>query len=80
MDTSDLLKDIQSGIQQLSKSVRSVVFQFSLAASVYYLWREKNYKIFCQIEEDSSAFGKIIEDEIKASMCYIISARNGDLF
>lgn len=84
----DLLTDIQWGIQHCSKSVQSVAFQLSLAASVYYLWRERNYKNFCQIGEDSSALGKRIENEIKASMCsrrkvlklISLSARNGDSF
>ena len=42
--------------------------KFSLAASVYFVWQERNLRIFKNEERDSSVLIKIIYDEIRAKL------------
>ncbi|KAG5559155.1 hypothetical protein RHGRI_008917 [Rhododendron griersonianum] len=46
--------------------MRSTLFKLCLAASVYYLWKERNGRIFQQLGHDHSAVEKLILEEVKS--------------
>ncbi|KAI8569247.1 hypothetical protein RHMOL_Rhmol02G0263700 [Rhododendron molle] len=48
-------------------SMRVTLFKLCLAASVYYLWKERNGRIFFQVSYDSTGVEKLILDEIVGS-------------
>ena len=46
-------------------SIWSIIKKLCFAAAVYYLWQERNYRIFRQEERDYKTLVKIIQDEIR---------------
>ncbi|KAI8572394.1 hypothetical protein RHMOL_Rhmol01G0195000 [Rhododendron molle] len=49
-------------------SIQSRLFKLCLAASVYYIWKERNGRIFQQIGHESTSVVRLILEEVKASM------------
>ncbi|KAI8570892.1 hypothetical protein RHMOL_Rhmol01G0074200 [Rhododendron molle] len=47
-------------------SMRSTLFKLCFAASVYHLWKERNGRIFQQLDHDHSAVEKLILEEVKS--------------
>lgn len=46
-----------------------IIFKLSLAATIYWLWRERNCRVFQgKMSEAVDLFGRI-EDEIRACLC-----------
>ncbi|KAG5516987.1 hypothetical protein RHGRI_037659 [Rhododendron griersonianum] len=66
-----LLAEVQWGSQHCSKSVSTIIYQWCLAASVYFIWRERNSRIFRQVGVDSYTLVKRIEEEIRACLVSI---------
>ncbi|XP_058202567.1 uncharacterized protein LOC131317001 [Rhododendron vialii] len=67
-DSLSLLAEVQWGSQHCSKSVSTIIYQWCLAALVYFLWRERNSRIFRQVGVDSYTLVKRIEEEIRACL------------
>ncbi|KAG5535897.1 hypothetical protein RHGRI_023618 [Rhododendron griersonianum] len=67
-DSLSLLAEVQWGSQHCSKSVSTIIYQWCLAASVYFIWRERNSRIFRQVGVDSYTLVKRIEEEIRACL------------
>ncbi|KAG5564545.1 hypothetical protein RHGRI_000653 [Rhododendron griersonianum] len=47
-------------------SMRVTLFKVCLTASVYYLWKERNGRIFLQVGHESTGVEKLILDEVKS--------------
>ncbi|KAG5562583.1 hypothetical protein RHGRI_005342 [Rhododendron griersonianum] len=66
----DLASEIQWGVFHCrTKSIQATTFKLCLLTSIYYLWRERNSKIFRQISSDSSSVVNLIMGEINECVC-----------
>ncbi|KAI8532532.1 hypothetical protein RHMOL_Rhmol05G0133600 [Rhododendron molle] len=50
-------------------SLAHLVFRLSLAASVYWIWRERNFRIFQHQRKDARGLSSQIEEEVRA--CFV---------
>ncbi|KAI8570416.1 hypothetical protein RHMOL_Rhmol01G0032200 [Rhododendron molle] len=63
----DLNSEVQWGsLYGKESSMRVTLFKLCLAASVYYLWKERNGRIFLQVGHESTRVEKLILDEVKS--------------
>ncbi|KAI8572462.1 hypothetical protein RHMOL_Rhmol01G0200700 [Rhododendron molle] len=51
------------------KSCLCTVYKLSLAASIYWIWRERNKRIFQGQGASASSLSSLIIDEIRACLC-----------
>ncbi|KAI8533301.1 hypothetical protein RHMOL_Rhmol11G0286700 [Rhododendron molle] len=78
-DNLSLWAEVQWGSHHCSKSVSTIIYQWCLAASEYFLWRERNSRIFRQVGVDSYTLVKRIEEEIRACLVSLkLSIRSYD--
>ncbi|KAI8528313.1 hypothetical protein RHMOL_Rhmol12G0140600 [Rhododendron molle] len=63
----DLNSEVQWGsLHGKDSSMRVTLFKLCLAASVYYLWKVRNGRIFLQVGHESTGVEKLILDEVKS--------------
>lgn len=61
----DLNSEVQWGISNCRKgSVQSLLLKLSLSASIYYIWKERNSRIFQEVGHDLATVEKLIVDEV----------------
>ncbi|KAG5525159.1 hypothetical protein RHGRI_031740 [Rhododendron griersonianum] len=69
LPSRDLMDEIHWGLTHCKDcSIQSRLFKLCLAASVYYIWKERNGRIFQQIGYESTSVVRLILEEVKASM------------
>lgn len=65
----DLLAAVHWGsIHYKDNSMQSNVFKLCIAASVYYIWKERNGRVFQQVGHDTTSVERLVVEEVKACM------------
>lgn len=68
--STDLASELQWGVLHCKgDSMRKILYKLGLAASVYYIWRERNSRIFKGRPTEPGALIQMIVEDIKASVC-----------
>ncbi|KAG5549989.1 hypothetical protein RHGRI_015078 [Rhododendron griersonianum] len=54
--------------KSMDNSVQSNVFKLRIAAPVYYIWKERNGRVFQQVGHDSTSVERLVVEEVKGCM------------